>query len=94
MTFQRFLALCVLLIPGFIAGYGIKLMRDTLFQRLIWPYEWLWLQFIVGLIALIVGVWFVAGFILHRDRKNNRVAPKFQNNATKNTTKTDGGNNN
>lgn len=88
MTFQRFLALCVLLIPGFIAGYGIKLMRDTLFQRLIWPFEWLWLQFFVGVAALVIGVWFVAGFILHRDRKNNRVAPKFQKTPAKPSSET------
>ncbi|MFD1635936.1 DUF2627 domain-containing protein [Evansella tamaricis] len=75
---QRFLALCVLLIPGFIAGYGIKLMRDTIFQIKIWPYEWLWLQFIVGVLALVFGVWFIGGFILHRDRKNNKVAPRFR----------------
>ena len=80
MTLQRFLALCILLIPGFMAGYGIKLMRDTIFQQLIWPFQWLWLQFFVGIIALVLGIWFVAGFILHRDRKNGKVAPRFKKN--------------
>ncbi|MDG5788674.1 DUF2627 domain-containing protein [Evansella sp. AB-P1] len=78
MTFQRFIALCILLIPVFIAGYGIKLMRDTLFYQLVWPYEALWLQFFIGAFALVIGVWFIGGFILYRDRKNNKVAPRFR----------------
>ncbi|PYZ94366.1 hypothetical protein CR194_02205 [Salipaludibacillus keqinensis] len=78
MTVQRFIALVILLIPVFIAGYGIKLMRDTLFQILNWPYGSHYFQFLAGIICLVVGVWFVGGFILHRDRKNNKVAPRFQ----------------
>ncbi|WP_026689336.1 DUF2627 domain-containing protein [Alteribacter aurantiacus] len=78
MTVQRFMALLVLVIPGWIAGYGIKLMRDTVFSILNPPYPFLMLQFFVGLFALIFGVWFIGGFILHRDRKNNKVAPRFQ----------------
>ncbi|MBM7097265.1 MULTISPECIES: DUF2627 domain-containing protein [Alteribacter] len=75
---QRFLALIVLVIPGLIAGYGIKLMRDTVFTILNPPFPFLLLQFFAGLLALILGVWFIGGFILHRDRKNNKVAPRFQ----------------
>lgn len=78
MTFQRFIALIILLIPIFLAGYGIKLMRDTLFQQLITPYPSLSLQFFVGMITFIIGMWLIGGFILHRDRKNNKVAPRFQ----------------
>ncbi|MBB5173051.1 DUF2627 domain-containing protein [Texcoconibacillus texcoconensis] len=78
MTLQRFLALLILLIPGFIAGYGIKQMRDTLFQILNQPYPSLTLQFIVGFFAMIVGVAFIGGFILHRDRKRNKVQTRFQ----------------
>nr|WP_205774559.1 DUF2627 domain-containing protein [Alkalicoccus luteus] len=78
MTIQRFAALIVLLIPIFTAGYGIKQMRDTLFQILNSPYPTLYIQFFAGALALAVGVWFIGGFILHRDRKNNKVAPRFQ----------------
>ncbi|WP_280768377.1 DUF2627 domain-containing protein [Salipaludibacillus daqingensis] len=78
MTVQRFIALTILLIPAFIAGYGIKLMRDTLFQILNWPYGSHYFQFLAGIIFLVAGVWFIGGFILHRDRKNNKVAPRFQ----------------
>jgi hypothetical protein len=75
---QRFLALLILVIPGLLAGYGIKLMRDIFFKILHPPFPSLWLQFISGLIFLILGVGFIAGFVLYRDRKNNKVAPRFQ----------------
>lgn len=81
MNIQRFLALIVLLIPIALAGYGIKLMRDTLFQIINWPYPGGTLQFIFGLLAFIAGIWFIGGFILHRDRKNNKVAIRFQKKA-------------
>lgn len=74
----RIIALIILLIPVILAGYGIKLMRDTLFQQLITPYPSLSLQFFVGMITFIIGMWLIGGFILHRDRKNNKVAPRFQ----------------
>ncbi|ADH99763.1 DUF2627 domain-containing protein [Salisediminibacterium selenitireducens] len=81
MTFQRLLALIVLLIPVGLAGYGIKLMRDTFFQIINWPYPGGTIQFFIGLIAFIAGVWFIGGFILYRDRKNNKVAIRFQKKA-------------
>ncbi|SDN40257.1 Protein of unknown function [Alkalicoccus daliensis] len=78
MTIMRFIALIILLIPILTAGYGIKLMRDTLFQILNVPFPSLYLQFLAGMIAFAAGIWIIGGFILHRDRKNNKVAPKFQ----------------
>lgn len=75
---QRFIALMILVIPAIIAGYGIKLMRDTVFQILHSPFPFLSLQFLIGLVLCILGIAFIAGFILHRDRKNNKVAPRFQ----------------
>lgn len=74
----RFLAFLVMLIPAIMAGAGIKFMRDTLFGNLISPFPWLWLQFIIGIIFFVIGIGFFAGFLLHRDRKNGKVAPKFQ----------------
>lgn len=75
---KRIIALIILLIPGFLAAYGIKLMRDMVFGRSQPPYPFLWMQFLVGLILFIGGLSFVAGFILHRDRKRNKVQAKFQ----------------
>jgi hypothetical protein len=76
----RIIAFIVLLIPALIAGAGIKFMRDTLYGNLISPFPWLWLQFLTGLIFSIIGIGFFAGYLLHRDRKRGRVAPRFQKN--------------
>ncbi len=67
---NRILALVILLLPGIMAVVGFKLMKDMVF---------LWLQFLIGLAMFILGLWFIAGFILHRDRKRNKVQSRFQN---------------
>ncbi len=74
----RIFALLILLIPGFLAAYGIKLMRDMLFGILLSPFPYLWLQFLIGLFLFVAGLSFVAGFIFHRDRKKNKVQARFQ----------------
>lgn len=74
----RFAAFIVMLIPGLMAAGGIKFMRDTLFGKLISPFPFLWLQFVVGIIFFVVGFGFFAGFLLHRDRKKGKVAPRFK----------------
>lgn len=82
----RLAAFIVLLIPGAIAAGGIKIMRDSLFGLSIFssdqvtsstPFLPIWLQFIIGLLMFIAGLWFFAGFLLHRDRKNGRVQQRF-----------------
>jgi uncharacterized membrane protein len=75
---QRVIALLIIVIPGVIAGYGIKLMRDMLFGVSAPFIPALWLQFIVGFIMFAIGLSFVAGFIFHRDRKRNNVQKRFQ----------------
>ncbi|MEK3890795.1 DUF2627 domain-containing protein [Bacillus sp. FSL K6-3431] len=74
----RLAALFMLLIPGILAGYGIKLMRDMLFGMLQSPFPKLWMQFLSGLIFFILGLGFIAGFVLHRDRKRNKVQDRFR----------------
>ena len=74
----RILALLILLIPGFLAAYGIKLMRDMLFGILLSPFPYLWLQFLIGLFLFVAGLSFVAGFILYRDRKKDKVQARFR----------------
>jgi len=74
---QRFIALMILVIPAVIAGLGIKLMRDTLFYILHNPFPLLTLQFISGLIFFLAGLAFIGGFVFYRDRKNGKVAPRF-----------------
>lgn len=74
----RFIALMIMVIPGIFAVYGIKLMRDMLFGILQPPYPFLWLQFLAGFFFFIAGLSFIGGFILHRDRKRNKVQARFQ----------------
>lgn len=73
----RLIALVIMLIPGALAALGIKLMRDMLFGILQSPIPYLWLQFVTGLAFFICGLGFIAGFVLHRDRKRNKVQSRF-----------------
>ncbi|MEH7886866.1 MAG: DUF2627 domain-containing protein [Mesobacillus sp.] len=74
----RIIALIIMLIPGFIAALGIKLMRDMVFGVLQPPIPNLFIQFILGLLFFAAGLGFIAGFILHRDRKKNKVQAIFR----------------
>lgn len=74
----RIFALVIMLIPGIFAAYGIKLMRDMVFGVLQSPFPYLWLQFLVGLLLFLLGLGFIAGFILFRDRKRNKVQARFK----------------
>jgi hypothetical protein len=78
----RIFALLIMVIPGVLAGYGIKLMRDMLFGILQSPFPSLWLQFTAGLLLFAGGLSFVAGFVFYRDRKRNKVQKKFQRTKT------------
>lgn len=74
---MRIIAFLILFIPGLLAALGIKYMRDMLFGLLQFPFPSLMLQFLGGLLLMIGGVGFIAGFILHRDRKRNKVQKRF-----------------
>ncbi len=74
---KRLIAFAILFIPGVIAAYGIKLMRDMLFGIQHVPYPTLWLQSVIGFIFTISGIAFIGGFILYRDRKRNKVQDRF-----------------
>lgn len=74
----RIIALMIMVIPGIFAAFGVKLIRDMVFGILHPPLAFLWLQFLIGLLMVILGVGFIAGFILHRDRKRNKVQSRFQ----------------
>ncbi|ALA54642.1 DUF2627 domain-containing protein [Shouchella clausii] len=73
----RVIALCILLIPIIGAGYGIKLMRDAFFFIQQPPYPAIWVQFLAGLLFFALGMWFLAGFIFHRDKKRGKVTRSF-----------------
>lgn len=73
----RLLAFIILFIPGVCGAVGIKLMRDMIFGVLQFPFTSLMIQFIVGFFMMVIGIGFIAGFILHRDRKRNKVQKRF-----------------
>ncbi|GGA68004.1 DUF2627 domain-containing protein [Ornithinibacillus halotolerans] len=69
----RLVAVLIIFIPGVIAAIGIKLMRDTLFDDFHPIFFHTGIQFTVGLILFLAGLAFLGGFIIHRDRKNQKV---------------------
>jgi hypothetical protein len=75
---HRYIALLLALVPVVMAVVGIKLMRDTVFGILISPIPFLSLQFIIGLACFAFGIYVFGGFILHRDRKRNKVQARFR----------------
>ena len=75
---SRIIALLIMVIPGAIAVYGVKLMRDMVFGIASPLFPWLWLQFLGGLILFLGGLAFIAGFIFYRDRKRNKVQARFR----------------
>ena len=80
---DRIVALVIMLIPGFLAALGIKLMRDMVFGILQTPFPYFWLQFVTGFAIFVLGLGFIAGFILYRDRKRNKVQARFKQSPSK-----------
>ena len=76
---SRFIAVLILVIPGILSAYGIKLMRDSLFNEFVPLFLHVSIQFIAGLILFIGGIAFIGGFIVHRDRKRQRLNKQNQN---------------
>ncbi|MDC3415469.1 DUF2627 domain-containing protein [Aquibacillus salsiterrae] len=75
---MRIVALILLVIPGIIATWGVKLIRDAVFND-IYPYFFHWaIQSLIGILLFISGLAFIGGFILHRDRKRNLAKGRFK----------------
>jgi len=74
----RFIAVIILIIPGILGAYGIKLMRDALFMEIVIINATL--QFILGLILFIAGLSFIGGFLFHRDKKRQLINQYKQQN--------------
>ncbi|MEW9669640.1 DUF2627 family protein [Ammoniphilus sp. 3BR4] len=67
---QRLLAVLVIVIPGILAGYGWNIMRDAIFFSFSPEGGSLPIfKFIGGLTLFLLGVAFIAGYFVHRDKK-------------------------
>ncbi|MDE0564264.1 DUF2627 domain-containing protein [Exiguobacterium sp. B2(2022)] len=77
---MRFIALLILIVPGLLGVYGIKLLRDSFFLKTSGPFTWIdslaaasMLQGTFGLLLAMGGIGFVAGYIFNRDKKTGKV---------------------
>ena len=70
---KKIIALMLLVIPVIIAGIGMKLIRDSMFGIINDPFTVVYMQFIIGVILMVLGIWFVAGYIMNRENKHNRL---------------------
>lgn len=68
----RIFAALLLFVPGIVSAFGIKLMRDALFNEFYFIFFNVVIQFIIGLILFSGGLAFIGGFIVHRDRKRQK----------------------
>ncbi len=75
--FSRFIAVMLLVIPGWLATYGFLQMKDAVFASF-GPGVFPWLKFMLGLVLFGIGAAFIGGWIFYRDRKRNYVAPRFR----------------
>lgn len=76
---MRIIAVLLLFIPGIIAAFGIKLMRDSLFDEFYSIFIYIGVQFTIGLILFLIGIGFIGGFIVHRDRRKQLVKKEIKN---------------
>ena len=67
------IAVLLLFIPVLFAVMGVKLVRDTLFSILHWPFPNYPLQFFSALILFFTGIAFIAGYIYRRDLRRNKI---------------------
>ncbi|WP_373892724.1 DUF2627 domain-containing protein [Virgibacillus natechei] len=74
----RIIAVSLLFIPGILAAYGIKLMRDSLFNEFNPIFFHAGIQFFIGALLLVGGIWFIGGFLVHRDKKKNLVGKRHK----------------
>ncbi|MFC3418147.1 DUF2627 domain-containing protein [Salinicoccus hispanicus] len=74
---KKIIALAILVIPVFLAGLGIKYMRDSIFGIVNDPFTLTVVQFIIGLLLTVLGVWFIGGYILHREQRQKKMQAQF-----------------
>jgi hypothetical protein len=76
---SRFVAVLLLVFPGWMATYGFLIMKNSIFDAF-GPGLFPWFKFLGGFVLFAAGVAFIGGWIFYRDRKRNYVAPRFREN--------------
>lgn len=77
-AFSRFIAILLLVIPGFFATYGFLAAKNAFFAQFEIDGAMQWGKFFLGMLLFFAGVAFIGGWIFFRDRKRNYVAPRFK----------------
>ncbi|MFD2639620.1 DUF2627 family protein [Piscibacillus salipiscarius] len=70
---MRIIAFLMLLFPGILAVYGIKLIRDSFFGMIDSIYINVFVQLFAGLLFVVIGIGFIGGFLLRRDRRKQKL---------------------
>lgn len=85
LMISRFIAILILVVPGFMAMMGFLMMKDAVFSYIavhgddqVTNPSFEWLHFGGGLLLFGLGISFLGGWILFRDRKRNYVGPRFR----------------
>ncbi|MDR0266579.1 DUF2627 family protein [Paenibacillus sp.] len=85
LVISRFIAIIILVIPGLMAMTGFLFMKDAVFTFYsdhgnadITNPNFGWGHFGLGLLLFLIGMSFLGGWILFRDRKKNYVGPRFK----------------
>lgn len=69
---MRIVAFLILLLPGILGVYGIKLIRDSFFGIVESVFLNVFVQLFAGVLFVIIGIGFIGGFLLHRDRRKQK----------------------
>lgn len=76
---SRIIAILLIVIPGIMSTYGFIIMKEAFFAQFEPAVDHLpWGKLILGLFLFVLGIFFLGGWILFRDRKRNYVVPRFK----------------
>jgi len=74
----RLFAFLLVLVPVFLAVYGVTMIRNALFGIQVGPFSSLGWQVFVGILLFLAGLGLMAGFIYHRDKKRKKVVNRLR----------------
>ncbi|NDI34244.1 DUF2627 domain-containing protein [Chengkuizengella sediminis] len=84
LMISRFIAILLLVIPGFLATYGFLEIKNSIYDYIVTvgntevENQIQWGKLMIGILCFSIGVGFIGGWIFFRDQKRNYVAPRFK----------------